>query len=126
MLRWKTIRTEGSRPFRAEAFRDGVTAALAPQGLASRDVPAARRGPRMRQGERGSPSRQKRVSSLRKRNTGRKGTASRELKPVSASGAQSFYAPGSSHLGSRPRRHLHQLQVDQWAELGPLLLDRDQ
>jgi hypothetical protein len=74
-------------------------------------------------GERRSPSRQ---SSLRKPNTGRKGTASRELKPVSASRAQSFYAPGSIHLGSLPLRHLHRLQVDQWAELGPLLLDRDQ
>ena len=50
-------------------------------------------------------------------------TASRELKPVSASRAQSFYAPGSSHLGSRPLRRLNRLQVDQWAELGPLLLD---
>jgi hypothetical protein len=50
----------------------------------------------------GTPSRQRRVSSLRKRNTGREGTASRELKPVSASRAQSFYAPGSIHLGSLP------------------------
>jgi hypothetical protein len=50
----------------------------------------------MHQGERGSPSRQKRVSSLRKRNTGRKGAASRELKPVSASRAQSFCAPGQA------------------------------
>jgi hypothetical protein len=55
------------------------------------------------------------------RNTGRKGTASRELKPVSASRAQSFYAPRSIHLGSLPR-----LQVDQRAELSPLLPDRDQ
>jgi hypothetical protein len=36
------------------------------------------------------------------------------------------YAPGSSHLGSLPLRHLHRLQVDQRGELGPLLLDRDQ
>jgi hypothetical protein len=61
--------------------------------------------PLMRQrgsSEGGTPSRQRRVSSLRKRNTGREGTASRELKPVSASRAQSFYAPGSIHLGSLP------------------------
>jgi hypothetical protein len=43
------------------------------------DVPAARRGPRMRQDRRsGGASRQRRASSLRKRNAGRKGTASRE------------------------------------------------
>ena len=48
------------------------------------------------------------------------------LKLLSASRAQSFYTPGSSHLGSLTLRHLHRLQVDQRAELGPLLLDRDQ
>jgi hypothetical protein len=141
--------------------RVSLSAAISPGGrpfagvvlkLASRDVPAARCGPRdLRadgglcgsaprhkctrrprscasggQAKGGTPSRQRRVSSLRKRNTGREGTASRELKPVSASRAQSFYATGPSHLGSLPLRHLHRLQVDQWAELGPLLLDRDQ
>jgi hypothetical protein len=72
--------------------------------------------------ESGSPSRQKRASSLRKRNIGRNGKPA-DLKPVSASRAQSFYAPGSSHLGSLPLRHLHRLQVDQRAELGPFLPD---
>jgi hypothetical protein len=48
------------------------------------------------------------------------------LKLLSASRAQSFYSQGSSHLGSLPLRHLHRLQVDQRAELGPLLPDRDQ
>jgi hypothetical protein len=47
------------------------------------------------------------------------------LKPLSASRAR-FYALGSSQLGSLPLRHLHRLQVDQRAELGPLLLDRNQ
>ena len=115
--------------------------------LTSGDVRPAR-GPRMRQGRRpvhersrrrrsrpmgqgrwrlcGSPPRHKRASSLRKRNTGRKGTASRELKPVSASRAQSLYAQEQIHLGSLPLRHLYRLQVDQWAQLGPFLLDRDQ
>ena len=49
-----------------------------------------------------------------------------ELALKSASRAQSFYAPGSTHLGSLSLRHLNRLQVNQWAELGPLLLDRDQ
>ena len=55
-----------------------------------------------------------------------KGPPAEKLKPVSASRAQFFYAPGSIHLGSLPRRHFNRLQVDQWGELGPLLLDRDQ
>jgi hypothetical protein len=84
MLRSNTIRTRGSRPFRAEAFRDGQWPRWLPQGvlvsryfpgrqtvagiglkLASRDLPAARRGPRMRQDRRrlcGSPLRHKRAN----------------------------------------------------------------
>jgi phosphonate transport system substrate-binding protein len=41
---------------------------------------------------------------------------------VPAGALREVYAPGSSYLGSLPLRHRHRLQVDQRAELGPLLL----
>jgi hypothetical protein len=119
--------------------------------LASRDVRPAR-APRMRQRQCrrrlcGSPPRHKRASgparppnalgavrrgepvkarqrALKAAQAGKDSQPS--LRPLSASRAQSFYAPGSIHLGSLPLRHLRRLQVDQRAELGPLLLDRDQ
>ena len=74
----------------------------------------------------GSPPRHKRASSLRKRNgPGRDRqprTQARERKPCSIL----LMPQGQAALGSLPLRHLHRLQVDQRAELGPLLLDRDQ
>jgi hypothetical protein len=91
------------------------------------DVPAARRGPRMRQGRGGDPVASKKTRQQPPLAQHRpEGAASERLKLVSASRAQSFYSQGSSHLGSLPRRHLNRLQVDQRAELGPFLADRDQ
>jgi hypothetical protein len=116
-------------------------------------------------GERGSPSRQKRVSGLRKRNAGRKRTASREsqareCKPCSIllrprAKPPRFSTPAAIVLGKALRvlpetellkpvsdilmslrwwqpvldplglGFLDGVQIDQRAQLGPLLLDRD-